>query len=85
MAECTHLDQVKVDTPTNVEGCEECLANGGTWVELRACRVCGHVGCCDSSQGAHATAHFKATGHPIMSSPMPGAEWSYCYIDEVML
>jgi uncharacterized UBP type Zn finger protein len=85
MAECSHLDQIKVEVPENVEGCEECLASGQTWVELRACRTCGHVGCCDSSPGAHATKHFKETGHAIMSSAMPGATWSYCYVDEAML
>jgi uncharacterized UBP type Zn finger protein len=85
MAECAHADQIVVDRPDYVEGCEECLATGAAWVELRVCRTCGHVGCCDSSQGAHATKHFKETGHPVMSSAMPGATWSYCYVDEVML
>ena len=28
-------------------GCEECLATGDTWVHLRVCLICGHVGCCD--------------------------------------
>ncbi len=32
-------------------GCEECLALGWTWVHLRRCLACGHIGCCDSSQG----------------------------------
>ncbi|HUA45856.1 MAG TPA: UBP-type zinc finger domain-containing protein [Solirubrobacteraceae bacterium] len=85
MAECTHTDQMVVERPDHVEGCEECLATGSTWVELRVCRTCGHVGCCDSSPGAHATKHFKQTGHPIMSSAMPGATWSYCYVDEAMV
>jgi uncharacterized UBP type Zn finger protein len=85
MAECTHLDQIQVERPEHVEGCEECLTTGSTWVELRACLVCGHVGCCDSSAGTHATKHFKETGHPIMTSAMPGSSWSYCYIDEVMM
>jgi uncharacterized UBP type Zn finger protein len=85
MAECTHTGQIVVERPDHVEGCEECLATGGTWVELRVCRTCGHVGCCDSSPGAHATEHFEQTGHPIMSSAMPGATWSYCYVDEAMV
>ena len=38
------------------------------WVHLRMCQSCGHVGCCDNSIGKHATAHFKATGHPIIRS-----------------
>ena len=30
------------------EGCGECRALGMTWVHLRLCTTCGHVGCCDS-------------------------------------
>jgi hypothetical protein len=63
---CTHLDHVRTKTP-NTDGCEECLAMGDTSIHLRLCRVCGHVGCCDSSKNRHATKHFHATGHPIMS------------------
>ena len=85
MAECAQLDQIKVDVPENVVGCAECLATGGTWVELRACRVCDHVGCCNSSPSTHATKHYQETGHPVMSSAMPGATWSSCYVDEVSL
>lgn len=86
MAEtCKHLDHVITDTPNTPQGCEECLAAGDTWVHLRLCRTCGHVGCCDSSNGRHATRHFKASGHPIMSSMERGETWSWCYVDEVML
>src|SRR5690349_5741837 len=47
-ATCTHLDQIRVtQTPTRV--CEECVRMGDTWVHLRLCLECGHVGCCDSS------------------------------------
>ncbi len=45
---CTHLDQIH-DVQPSAQGCEECLAMGDTWVHLRECLVCGHVGCCDSS------------------------------------
>lgn len=82
---CTHLDQVAVLEPTSREGCPECLANGGTWVHLRSCLVCGQVGCCDSSPGQHATGHFRATGHPLMRSIEPGESWGYCFEDEAML
>jgi hypothetical protein len=50
----TGLDQVPARTP---EGCEECLKTGSPWVHLRLCLRCGHVGCCDSSPGRHATKH----------------------------
>ena len=55
------------------------------WVHLRMCQTCGHVGCCDNSEGKHATAHFKSIGHPIIRSAQPGEDWSWCYVDEVML
>ncbi len=85
MTECKHLDQVLVDRPDSVAGCEDCLAIGGRWVHLRVCRNCGHVGCCDSSPNRHASAHAKQTGHPIITSVEPGETWSYCYPDDLML
>ncbi|GGX83122.1 UBP-type zinc finger domain-containing protein [Streptomyces fructofermentans] len=66
-------------------GCEECVAAGSTWVHLRMCLVCGHVGCCDSSRGAHATAHYERSGHPLVRSVEPGETWAWCYTDEVFL
>jgi hypothetical protein len=45
---CTHLDQIH-DVEPSAQGCEDCLRTGDTWVRLRECLVCGHVGCCDSS------------------------------------
>jgi hypothetical protein len=84
MATCTHLDQIQVvELPENIEGCEECLAMGATWVHLRMCQTCGHIGCCDSSPNRHATAHVNASGHPIVRSAEPGEDWSWCYIDNV--
>jgi Zn-finger in ubiquitin-hydrolases and other protein len=81
--DCTHLDQVRVDAPDEVEGCEDCLEIGGRWVHLRVCRVCGEVGCCDDSRNQHASKHARATGHPIISSAEPGEDWSWCFVDEV--
>jgi Zn-finger in ubiquitin-hydrolases and other protein len=80
--DCTHLDQVLTDRP-NSKGCEECLASGDSWVHLRLCRTCGHLGCCDDSKNKHATKHFHATAHPIITSWQPGEYWSWCFIDEV--
>jgi hypothetical protein len=31
------------------QGCEDCLRIGDTWIHLRECLICGHVGCCDQS------------------------------------
>lgn len=85
MPECTHLDQINVERPDTVAGCEDCLAIGGRWVHLRVCRTCGHIGCCDSSPNRHASAHVRASGHPIVTSVEPGEVWSYCYPDDVMM
>jgi uncharacterized UBP type Zn finger protein len=79
---CKHLDTVVTSKP-RTNGCEECLKTGDTWVHLRLCRACGHVGCCDDSKNKHATKHFLATKHPIMSSLERGETWSWCYVDQV--
>ena len=63
--------------------CEECLNEGTRWVALRQCLSCGHVGCCDSSPGKHATKHFHKTHHPVMRSAMPGERWTWCYAHEL--
>jgi len=81
---CSHGKSVLTDVPTN-SGCEECLAMGDSWVHLRMCRTCGHVGCCDDSKNRHATAHFRATQHPIITSLEPGESWSWCFVDKVVL
>ena len=83
-SECSHVEQLEEVTPKS-SGCEECLALGQEWVHLRLCLGCGHVGCCDSSTGKHATKHFKLTQHPVIWSFMPGEQWGWCYVDEVEL
>ncbi|OOW84607.1 hypothetical protein Xvtw_14910 [Xanthomonas campestris pv. vitiswoodrowii] len=67
---CRHTDQINTVTPS-ARGCEECLAIDSEWVHLRLCRSCGHVGCCDDSPNRHATAHHRATGHPIIEGYDP--------------
>ena len=62
--------------------CPECVALGDTWVHLRICMSCGHVGCCDSSKNKHATKHFLESKHPIIKSFEPGEDWAWCYEDE---
>ena len=80
--DCSHLDQIK-DVSPDATGCSDCLAMGDTWVHLRMCMSCGHVGCCDSSKNTHATKHFHSTKHPIMRSQEPGEDWIYCFVDEI--
>jgi hypothetical protein len=80
---CTHLGVVDETAEPSSTGCEDCLRTGDGWRHLRMCRVCGHVGCCDSSPHKHATAHNASTGHPLVSSYEPGEDWWWCYVDEV--
>jgi uncharacterized UBP type Zn finger protein len=83
---CDHADQVTVHAVARpAAGCEDCLKIGGRWVHLRECLTCGHVGCCDSSPNKHATGHFRATTHPIVTSVEPGETWVWCYADEAAL
>lgn len=78
---CAHLGQVQ-DVSPRTEGCEECLGTGGRWVHLRMCLACGHIGCCDSSPGRHATGHFRETDHALIKSAEPGEAWRWCYVDQ---
>jgi monovalent cation/hydrogen antiporter len=83
---CEHLKnlaEANVSQPRTPNACEECLKEGTRWVALRQCMTCGHVGCCDSSPGKHATKHFHETQHPVMRSVMPGEHWIWCYVHEV--
>ena len=82
---CEHLAAAETPkAPTTAEGCPTCLAEGLTWVHLRSCAECGQVGCCDSSIGKHAEAHFHETGHPVMRSIEPGEAWRWCYVDGLL-
>jgi monovalent cation:H+ antiporter-2, CPA2 family len=81
---CAHLNQIR-HVSARTQGCEECLASGDSWVNLRLCMTCGHIGCCDSSRNKHATKHFHATRHAIMRSAEPQEDWGWCFVDQVML
>ena len=60
-------------------GCLECDAAGGWWFHLRRCAQCGHIGCCDTSPGQHATAHAESAGHLVIQSFEPDEDWFYDY------
>jgi hypothetical protein len=83
-ARCSHEYMIQ-DCPPSADGCEDCLKTGDSWVHLRICLVCGHVGCCDQSKNQHATKHFHASGHPIVRSIEPGEDWRWCYTDQILL
>jgi uncharacterized UBP type Zn finger protein len=87
MGTCEHVKGLPDIEPTarTPEGCQECLAEGFRWVHLRLCLTCGHVGCCDSSPGRHATEHHRETGHPVIRSFEPGEDWRWCFSDELIV
>jgi len=84
---CEHVEEVRSDWPPAADPvCEACQREGRTdWVSLRRCLTCGHVGCCDSSPGLHATGHHRESGHPMVETLQPGQDWKWCYVDEVTL
>ena len=79
---CSHMKQIKI-THTSTHECAECVKMGDTWVHLRLCLECGHVGCCDSSKNKHATKHFHRAKHPLIRSIEPGESWIWCYVDDM--
>ncbi|AHH18852.1 putative sodium/proton antiporter [Nocardia nova SH22a] len=82
---CAHLlDAPHTRVPDHPDACSECLAEGLMWVHLRMCLTCGHIACCDSSPGNHASRHFHSTEHPVMRSVEPGETWRWCYVDEIL-
>lgn len=83
-AVCEHLDQIRVMASDETD-CPECVEKGDSWVHLRVCLSCGHVGCCDSSKNKHASRHFEESGHPLVGSLEPGEVWQWCFVDEVVV
>jgi hypothetical protein len=81
------IEGIDVTAAPSGTGCADCDAASprGWWFHLRRCAACGHVGCCDSSPGKHATAHFRSTGHRYMQSFEPGEEWYFDFVTEEML
>ena len=83
-APCEHVGELDLTLAPTSDGCETCLREGTTWVSLRMCQSCGHVGCCDSSPNRHATAHAGSSGHPVVRSFEPDENWFYCYPEQVL-
>jgi len=86
VAACEHLDRAdaSIIRPRTPEGCEERLREGMDWVHLRLCLSCGHVGCCDSSVGHHASGHYGECEHPVIRSYEPGEAWRWCFVDDAL-
>jgi hypothetical protein len=75
-------DQIDPEVSPSGTGCVECLERGEWWLHLRRCAKCGHIGCCDTSPGQHATVHAKASGHSVIRSFEPDEEWFWDYGSE---
>ena len=74
-----HMRGINPESKPSGTGCVECLASGGWWLHLRRCAECGHIGCCDSSPGQHASRHAHDSGHPVAMSFEPGEDWFWDY------
>ena len=82
LAPCSHIQAVADVKLPKDRVCEECVKTGSRWVHLRTCQACGRTGCCDSSPNRHASAHARASGHPVIASAERGERWMYCYPDD---
>lgn len=72
---CPHLPDMTRGLIVATSECGEC----GLTSPTRVCLTCGHVGCCDSSNG-HATAHSQANSHAIIRSlPLSDSSFTWCY------
>ena len=80
---CKHLQEIESVKHANKRECEECVKIGSAWLHLRTCQSCGGTRCCDSSPMKHASAHAKASKHPVVASAEPGERWMYCYPDDL--
>lgn len=81
---CAHKGQVQ-DVGPNSMGCDECVALGDTWPDIRFCATCGYVGCCDGAKNKHMLKHHQETGHAIIKPLESDIEWMWCYVDEALL
>jgi hypothetical protein len=79
------MDGIDVTVAPSGTGCAECDDLEGWWVHLRRCAACGHVGCCDSSLGQHASAHARTTGHRFVQSFEPGEDWWWDFAEEQLV
>jgi uncharacterized UBP type Zn finger protein len=78
---CDHFEtDLHFEPPLDV--CTSCVEIDATWVHLRQCLTCGRTSCCDNSPNRHATAHFRATGHPMIRSAEPDEDWRWCFPDD---
>jgi hypothetical protein len=81
---CAHLGDLAAETAPSGPDFSECTLTGSSWLHLRRCVECGHIGCCENSPNRHATKPVHGTEHPLIQSYEPGEDWLWCYVDELM-
>lgn len=79
---CEHSDSNHPVLPVT-SGCAECERDGQSWLHLRVCLACGHVGCCDSSPNQHARTHHATSDHPLITSGEDEEFWAYCFVGDI--
>jgi CPA1 family monovalent cation:H+ antiporter len=73
--QCPHLAATPQGTTVETTACAEC----GLTSPTRVCLTCGHIGCCESTNG-HGSAHARESGHPIIRSlPLSPSSFTWCY------
>lgn len=82
---CAHFENLETVVDPDGKVCQTCVDMGDTWVHLRACLVCGKVGCCDNSKNRHARKHWEEHDHPLIQSIEPGETWRYCFPDHYLV
>ena len=79
---CPHVAAITSVKKPRKHQCDECVKIHAQWVHLRTCQQCGATLCCDNSPHHHASAHAKASGHPVIASAEDGERWLYCFPDD---
>ena len=80
---CKDFKKLKTVVEPTSQRVPQCVELGDEWVHLRACLLCGQVGCCDRSKNQHGHQHWNKTRHALIRSQEPGETWRYCYVHNV--
>ena len=81
---CQHLTALTKLKTASEYACPECVALGDTWVHLRVCQQCGHVGCCDSRKTSTPPGTTAPPSTRSQHRPSPARRWLWCFVDEEM-
>lgn len=85
MPTCSHFENLTDIAEATSKVCDQCVEMGDKWVHLRACLICGKVGCCDQSKNRHARGHWESDGHQLIRTIEPLEFWRFCFEDEVLV